>query len=76
MPGQCAQQILVRHAGGETRYDTTSFTVDDKSGVLLVWTAADRKQALAAFNREFWLAVDFVDREGVNDATSSDPVGT
>ncbi|NKT56895.1 hypothetical protein GS885_02460 [Rhodococcus hoagii] len=60
---QCAQQILVRHAAGETRYDTTSFTVDDKSGVLLVWVAADRKQALAAFNSEFWLAVDFVDRE-------------
>lgn len=76
MAGQCAQQILVRHAAGGTRYDTTSFTVDDKSGVLLVWADASNRRALAAFNREFWLAVDFVDREEVDDAQGSDSVGT
>lgn len=75
MAGQCAQELFVRHAAGETRYDTTSFTIDDKSGVLLVWESPDQRRALAAFNREFWISVEFVDREEVDDAESSDRVG-
>ncbi|EOM77906.1 hypothetical protein DW322_08830 [Rhodococcus rhodnii] len=64
---QCAQQLLVRHAGGEQLFDTTTFTVDDKSAVLLVFSDPGRKLCIAAFNREFWIAAEFVEREEVDD---------
>jgi hypothetical protein len=72
---QNAHQLLVRHAGGESRYDTTSFTVDDNSAVLLVYADATNKRVLAAFNREFWIAAEYVPQQEVDDGESSDPVG-
>lgn len=53
--------LRVRHAGGHDTFETGSFNVDDKSGVLIVYEDQQKRKALAAFNAEFWIAADFVD---------------
>ncbi|OZF05246.1 hypothetical protein CH302_01075 [Rhodococcus sp. 15-2388-1-1a] len=66
------KELRVRHAGGEDRFGTQSFSVDDKSGVLLVYADSSRKQALAAYNSEFWIAADFVDPEETGEEVDDD----
>lgn len=58
------KKLLVRHAAGESFYDTTVFRTEDKTGVLLVFEDAAQKRLLAAFNAEFWIVAEFVEEVG------------
>lgn len=62
--------LLVRHIAGETSYDTTTFTTEDKTGILLIFSDASKKDLLAAFNANGWLAADFVDKVVNDDGTT------
>lgn len=64
------KKLLVRHAAGETVYDTTIFRTEDKTGVLLVFEDPAQKRLLAAFNAEFWIAAEFVDVKEGDDGES------
>ncbi|ORI13433.1 hypothetical protein [Rhodococcus sp. 1168] len=55
------KKLLVRHAAGQTVYDTTIFRTEDKTGVLLVFDDPAQKRLLAAFNAEFWIVAEFVE---------------
>ncbi|KXF56145.1 hypothetical protein AXA44_02615 [Rhodococcus sp. SC4] len=61
MNSGAATGLLVRHAGGEIVYDTTSFRTEDKTGVLLIFADPSQKQLLAAYNGTAWYSAEFVE---------------
>ncbi|MFF2026564.1 hypothetical protein [Rhodococcus koreensis] len=67
------RKLLVRHAGGNTVYDTTSFRTEDKTGVLLVYADSSQKQLVAAYNAHGWIAAEFCE-EVESDGEGEDPV--
>lgn len=56
--------ILVRHVGEEceSRYDTTTFATEGKTGVLLVYGDPAKRELLAVYNASGWFSAQFVDR--------------
>ncbi|MBT9295332.1 hypothetical protein KKP62_10190 [Rhodococcus sp. GOMB7] len=66
------REVLVRHIGGETVYDTTTFATEDKTGVLLIYSDASQKQVIAAYNPQGWIAAEVVDKVVNDDGTSPD----
>lgn len=73
MKSGSATGLLVRHAGGEIVYDTTSFRTEDKTGVLLIFSDPSQKQLLAAYNGTAWYSAEFVE-EVLPDGESKDSV--
>ncbi|MDI9903801.1 hypothetical protein QM716_28450 [Rhodococcus sp. IEGM 1409] len=59
--------VLVRHIGGETVYDTTTFVTEDKTGLLLIFGDPTKRDLLAVYNASGWFSAEFIDKEVSDD---------
>lgn len=51
--------VRVIHAQGSTEHKRgVVFSIDDKSAVLIVYADHQKRQPIAAYNREFWIAAE------------------
>lgn len=64
--------LRIAHVQGEAVYPSNHFRIDDGSGVLIVFRDPDYRHALAAFNREFWVHVEFCELEADGDGERPD----
>ncbi|MDV8066391.1 hypothetical protein R4P64_07730 [Rhodococcus sp. IEGM 1366] len=62
--------VLVRHVDGESRYDTTTFVTEDKTGHLLVYADPTKHELLAIYNANGWFSAEFVDKVVNDDGTA------
>ncbi|MCD2109342.1 hypothetical protein O4214_30225 [Rhodococcus erythropolis] len=65
--------VLVRHIGGETVYDTTTFVTENGTGVLLIYSDPSKRTLIAAYNPQAWIAAEFVEKV-IDDGTTEDAV--